>query len=98
MLSLSLVMVWCIITSCYIAKDTGEELISIDHAFSTPISLNGGCLERTEEFERKLDKGELMFVPQRELPNIEVVSPRTRFLIEESLGGYSHEHFIVVVR
>ncbi len=83
----------------YQDKESKEERISIDLAFSVPIlwkvrppwgvwspSESGGeYLEETMEFKEKLEKGELMFVPAKKLSEIDIVSPRTRFLIEELL-------------
>ncbi len=64
---------------------TEEERIVIDLAFSMPIPMHRGYLEETQEFSKKFQRGELMFVPKEELPNIEIISPRTRFLIEQAL-------------
>ena len=61
------------------------ERITIDLAFSVPIRWSDGCLEETPEFGQKLVRGELVFVPAKKLPEIDIVSPRTRFLIEEPL-------------
>ncbi len=69
----------------YEEKESKEQRISIDLAFSVPLIWNDGYLEETSDFKKKLQRGELMFVPARELPNIDIVSPRTRFLIEEAL-------------
>ena len=69
----------------YTDKESGEERITIDLAFSVPLRWQGGFLEETSEFKKKLQRGELMFIPVKELPNIDIVSPRTRFLIEQAL-------------
>lgn len=62
-----------------------KERITIDLAFSIPLMWDDGYLEETPEFKEKLQRGELRFVPVKKLPEIDIVSPRTRFLIEESL-------------
>jgi len=69
----------------YEEKESKEHRITIDLAFSVPLAWDGGYLEETPAFKGKLQKGELMFVPVKKLPEIDIVSPRTRFLIEEPL-------------
>lgn len=66
---------------------TKEKRISVDLAFSVPIIMSSQYLEETPEFQKKwnANKGELMFVPLEKIPSIDIVSPRTRFLIEEAL-------------
>lgn len=67
------------------ARD-GEPRTSIDLAFSLPLLFHDGrCLRVTDEFYTKLKAGELMFVPEEKLGEIEIVSRRTRFLITEAL-------------
>jgi len=61
----------------------GEPRATIDLAFSMPAPLT--AFEQTETFHELMDKGELMFVPRDKLPEIDIVSPRTRFLIEQAL-------------
>ena len=66
-------------------QDKEEERITIDLAFSVPLMWTHGYLEETSEFAQKFRRGELMFVPVEKLPEIDIVSPRTRFLIEQAL-------------
>jgi len=55
----------------------------IDLAFVIPIPwLN---IKETPEFKQKMEKGEIRFFCPEELERIEIVSPRTRFLIEEAV-------------
>jgi len=61
----------------------GDPRTTIDLAFSTPISLE--AFEQTGMFHELMEKGGLMFVPRDKLGEIEIVSPRTRFLIEQAL-------------
>ena len=61
----------------------GEPRTTIDLAFSTPISL--AAFEQTEMFHELMEKGGLMFVPRDKLNEIEIVSSRTRFLVEQAL-------------
>ena len=69
----------------YEDKERKEQRISIDLAFSVLLAWGDGYLEETIEFHEKFQKGELMFVPAKKLSEIDIVSPRTRFLIEEPL-------------
>ena len=61
----------------------GEPRTSIDLAFSTPIPLT--AFEQTRVFHELMEKDGLMFVPRDKLGEIDIVSPRTRFLIEQAL-------------
>lgn len=72
----------------YTDTGTGEERITVDLAFSLPIPWESGCIHETQEFQEKLEKGEVMFVPRNKLGEIEIISPRTRFLIEQALQSY----------
>jgi len=66
---------------------TKEKRISVDLALSVPITMSFNYLEEMPEFQKKwnANKGELIFVPAEKLSEIDIVSPRTRFLIEEAL-------------
>ena len=55
----------------------------IDLAFVTPIPWVN--IEETPEFKQKIKKGEIRFFYPKELERIEIVSPRTRFLIEQAV-------------
>ena len=66
-------------------KVINEERTSIDLAFATPVPFQDKYVEKTEEFENKIERGELMFVPRQELSNTDIVSLKMRFLIEETL-------------
>ena len=60
----------------------------IDLAFVIPIPwLN---IREKPEFRQKMEKGEIRFFSQDELKRIEIVSPRTRFLIEEAVKYALH--------
>lgn len=61
----------------------GNPRTTIDLAFSIPAPI--AAFEKTEKFQELLEAGELMFVPRDKLSEIEIVSPRTRFLIEQAL-------------
>lgn len=80
---LTLIPAW--LWRSYEDKESKERRITIDLAFSVPLIWSEGYLEETPEFKEKFKRGELKFVPVKKLPEIEIVSPRTRFLIEESL-------------
>ena len=69
-------------------ENKDAEQITIDLAFSVPIPIDGGYLKETKEFTKKIERGELMFVPRQKLLDIEIISPRTRFLIEEALSSF----------
>ncbi|RLC35165.1 MAG: hypothetical protein DRZ76_00960 [Candidatus Nealsonbacteria bacterium] len=72
----------------YINKETDEERVTIDVAFSLPIPFEAPFIEETKVFHEKLERRELMFVPRNKLQEIEIVSPRMRFLIERGLEVY----------
>ena len=79
---LSLIPAWF----CRDYERDGERRTSIDLAFSLPLLfVEGRFLRVTDEFYAKIKAGELMFVPWEKLGEIEIVSPRTRFLITEAL-------------
>lgn len=61
----------------------GEPRVTIDVALSIPAPFS--VFEQTLEFQKLMDKGGLMFVPRDKLGEVEIVSPRTRFLIEKAL-------------
>ena len=61
----------------------GNPRTTIDLAFSTPVQFS--AFEPTAKFFELMERGGLMFVPRAKLPEIEIVSPRTRFLIEQAL-------------
>lgn len=65
-------------------KDSSRE--AIDDAAVIPISFS--ACEETEKFRSLLAKGGLKFVSRDKLAEIEIVSPRTRFLIEKGLAAY----------
>lgn len=65
-------------------RETDSGII-IDLAFSVLIEMSNQYIEETPEFMEKITRGELMFVPRKKLPSIDIVSPRTRFLIQEAL-------------
>ncbi|HUW71593.1 MAG TPA: hypothetical protein VMV66_00130 [Candidatus Humimicrobiaceae bacterium] len=71
----------------YTDKETKEERITIDLAFSIPIPWST-AIQETQVFREKLEKGEVMFVPRDKLSEIEIVGPRMRFLIEQALRLY----------
>ncbi len=62
----------------------GNPRTTIDLAFSIPVPLS--AFEQTETFREFMAKGGLMFVPRNKLGEIDIVSPRTRFLIEQALN------------
>lgn len=69
-----------------IRKEEGKEdepRTGIDLAFVTPIFWD--AVEETPEFQNKLALGELRFCTPQELGQIDIVSPRMRFLILRGL-------------
>jgi len=77
----------------YTDEHTREERTTIDLAFSFPVPWESSVFVRdTKEFREKLERGEVMFVPRNELQKIEIVSPRTRFLIEQALQVYDRTY------
>ena len=66
-------------------KAFNREGVVIDLAFATPIPFMSKYLNKTDKFKNKFKKRELMFVPRQELSVIQIVSERTRFLIEKTL-------------
>ena len=67
--------------------ESHEERLTIDLAFVTPLAWAG--VKETDEFQRKMERGELHFFSKEELNTIEIVSPRTKFLIERGFDAYS---------
>lgn len=61
----------------------GDPRTTIDLALSIPVPFS--AFEQTETFRELMTRGGLMFVPRDKLSEIEIVSPRTRFLIEGAL-------------
>jgi 8-oxo-dGTP pyrophosphatase MutT (NUDIX family) len=45
----------------------------------------------TSEFDSLIRKGELRFVPIEAIPEIEIISPRMRFLIKQALVGWENQ-------
>lgn len=80
---LSLIPAW--LWRPYEDKETKEQRIIIDLAFSIPLKWEDGHVQATKEFEEKIKKGEIMFIPIEKLGEIDIISQRTRFLIEEAL-------------
>jgi 8-oxo-dGTP pyrophosphatase MutT (NUDIX family) len=63
----------------------GEDRISIDTAYAFRLPFDPQYVRETNAFTRKSERGELVFVPQNNLDDIEIVSPRMRFLIDRAL-------------
>ena len=60
----------------------------IDLAFVMPIPWK--WVRETDESRRKFQSGEIRFFHSKELSKIEIVSPRTSFLIKEAIDYVSH--------
>ena len=70
----------------YTPRDSQEERVTIDLAFVMALPWPG--VVETEEFHRKMGRGELHFFARTDLSSIEIVSPRTTFLIETGFVAY----------
>lgn len=73
----------------YEDRNTRENRMSIDLAFVRHLSWER--VRETDEFQNKLSRGELGFFSRPQLAHIEIVSPRTRFLIESAFASYEQE-------
>jgi 8-oxo-dGTP pyrophosphatase MutT (NUDIX family) len=60
-------------------KSSIEKLNLIDWAFVVP--MDAKLTRETEEYKRKLEKGEICWVPINEIDRLEIVSERMRYLI-----------------
>jgi 8-oxo-dGTP pyrophosphatase MutT (NUDIX family) len=61
-----------------------EKLSLIDWAFAVPIDAK--VTKVTEEYKRKLEKGEIRWVPISEIDRIEIVSERMKYLIDSAIN------------
>ena len=87
-----LMMVPANLLRTYNDAKTEEERTTIDLAFSIPIPWDPQYVIAGDEFEEKLKKGELRFVTRDELKEIEIISPRTRFLIEQAIKAFEERY------
>jgi 8-oxo-dGTP pyrophosphatase MutT (NUDIX family) len=61
-----------------------EKLGLIDWAFVVPIDAK--LTKVTEEYKRKLEKGEICWVPINEIDRIEIVSERMKYLVDSAIN------------